>query len=131
MAANPYAQYQMVSIETASPAQLVVMLYDGVTRFCAGAEAALRSGDTAGARDRIRRAQAIVEELLATLDTDAGGEVAENLHQLYQYANARLIHAGVYQGPEPVAEVGRVFRELRSGWAELARGVGAAPGVGR
>lgn len=122
MPPNPFQKYQAVAVETASPLQLVVMLYDGAIRFCGAAEDALHRGDAETARERIGRAQAILEELVGSLDVEAGGELAQNLYRLYEYMNFRLIEASVRQAPEPVAEVARLLRELRLAWAELARG---------
>lgn len=105
--------------------QLVVMLYDGAIRFCAAAEDALEKGDRSAAREKIRRAQAIVEELVGSLNMEAGGEIAQRLFDLYEYINYRLIQASLRLDPAPLAEVGRLLRELRSAWDELPRRLSA------
>lgn len=132
MPPNPYRQYQAVAIETASPLQLVVMLYDGAVRFCVGAEEALRQGERETARERIGRVQAILEELAGSLNVEAGGELAQNLYRLYEYMNFRLVEASLHWRAEPLEEVARLLRELRGAWLELVRrapaaGAGAGP----
>ena len=71
---NPYANpqaYRESSVLTASPEQLVVMLYDGAGRFLRQAEAAYGEGALEHAHDRLNRGEAIIDELLATQDRRA------------------------------------------------------------
>jgi flagellar protein FliS len=62
------ARYRGVQVVTCNPLQLLVMLYDGAIRFIGEAEAAITAGDRARVGDRIGKAHAILEELVATLD---------------------------------------------------------------
>src|SRR5213595_3534734 len=84
------AAYKQSTVLTAPPAQLVVMLYDGARRFLFQASSAMREGRPAEAHDRLRRAEAIIGELLATLDHDRGGEVASRLQGIYTFCLAEL-----------------------------------------
>lgn len=118
---NPYQQYQAVAVETASPLQLVVMLYDGAIRFCTQAEEAVRRQNREMARERIDRVQAILAELMSTLNMEAGGEVAQNLYRVYEFSMYRLVQAQLHQNPDEIADVSRLLRELREAWAEIAR----------
>lgn len=119
----PYAQapqaYRANSILTASPQQLVVMLYDGAHRFLVQAAAALRAGDQDAARERLGRAEAIVDELVATLDMSQG-EVAERLAGIYLYCRRLLAEAHVAQDPAPIEQVDGLLAELREAWAQAA-----------
>ena len=74
--ATGYQAYQTNSIQTASPEQLVVMLYDGCLRFLFQSAHAMREGDRVRSQDRMRRAEAIIDELTVTLDHERGGEIA-------------------------------------------------------
>jgi flagellar protein FliS len=112
-------QYQSRAIQTASPGQLVVMLYDGFLRFAAQAQDALARGDIASAASRLTRAQDIVDELRLTLDLNQG-EIAGNLAALYAYVTERLTGARLAKDPGQVAEARRVMGELRSAWAQIA-----------
>ena len=84
---NPYARpnaYRENAIMTASPEQLVVMLYDGAGRFLRQAEGSMLDGSWLQASEKLSRAEAIIDELLATLDMDAG-EVADRLQSIYVF----------------------------------------------
>ena len=92
---NPYGStnaYRENSILTASPEQLVVMLYDGAGRFLRQAEGSMIDGSWLQASEKLSRAEAIIDELLATLDMDAG-EVADRLQSIYVFCKTRLIEA--------------------------------------
>jgi flagellar secretion chaperone FliS len=125
MSAVAYARaYQTQSILTASPGQLVLMMYDGALRFLAQARAGFDlpeedSGRIVQIHTGLLRAQAIIAELQATLDYDAGGEVARNLDRLYDYHLRRLLEANVRKDEAIVIEIERLLRELRDGWAEM------------
>ena len=118
---NPYARpqaYREASIMTASPEQLVVMLYDGAGRFLRQAEGSMVDGSWLQASEKLTRAEAIIDELLATLDMDAG-EIAERLQAIYVFCKTRLIEARIERDPVRVDQVARLMAELRSAWANI------------
>jgi flagellar protein FliS len=118
---NPYARpqaYREASVMTASPEQLVVMLYDGAGRFLRQAEGSMVEGSWLHAGEKLSRAEAIIDELLATLDMDAG-EIAERLQAIYVFCKARLIEARLQRDDGRVDQVARLLGELRSAWAEV------------
>jgi flagellar secretion chaperone FliS len=121
---NPYASakqaYTESSVLTATPEQLVVMLYDGAIRFLTQAAAALRAGDRQQSTARLRRAEAIIAELNMTLDMQRGGEVAGRLRSIYLFAKRHLIEAQLKSDPERIDHVIGLLSELRESWAELA-----------
>ena len=106
---------------TASPVQLVVMLYDGVERFLRQAEVVMVEGDVAHANDRMQRAEAIIDELLATLDKRAG-QVAERLEAIYVFCKRLLMQARLERDPAKLEQVRKLMRPLRDSWNELAEG---------
>src|SRR3954454_16308611 len=114
------AAYQQSSILTATPAQLVVMLYDGARRFLYQSANAMREGDREVAGQRLTRAEAILSELLATLDHDRGGEIAERLQAIYVFCKAELIRARVEQDADRLDFVREQLSELRGSWAQIA-----------
>ncbi|RRJ96247.1 flagellar export chaperone FliS [Opitutaceae bacterium TAV4] len=118
--------YQRQSILTASPGQLVVMLYDGALRFMALARENFKLPATDHHRiehihNALLRAQAILRELQATLNHDAGGEVAANLDRLYDYHIRRLDEANRRKDEAPIIEVEHLVGQLRDAWAEMLR----------
>ncbi len=119
---NPYASpqaYRESSVMTASPAQLVVMLYDGAGRFLRQAELAADEGAWGHALDRLDKAEAIVDELLVTLDPNAG-EIADRLQGIYVFCKKLLIEARIEQDASKLARTAALLRELRDAWAEVA-----------
>ncbi len=120
---NPYASpqaYRSSSVMTASPAQLVVMLYDGAGRFLRQAELAAQEGAWSHALDRLGKAEAIIDELLVTLDKEAGGEIAERLHGIYAFCKKLMIEARIARDPEPIPRIAALLAELREAWAEIS-----------
>jgi flagellar protein FliS len=125
MVATGYARtYRANAILTASPGQLVLMLYDGALKAIALA----REGFNAPVDDPRRigtinehllRAQAILSELQDGLNLDDGGEFARTMHRLYDYHVRRLLEANLRKQVEPVIEVERLVRELRDAWAQM------------
>jgi flagellar protein FliS len=70
------------------------------------------------AGERLSRAEAILDELLATLDMDAG-EIAERLQAIYIFCKTRLIEARIERDPVRVEQVTRLMGELRGAWANI------------
>jgi flagellar protein FliS len=113
--------YQERSVQTATPHQLLIMLYDGAIRFLTQGAAALGSADLERANDRLQRAEAILDELLTTLDMDAG-PVAERLRDLYLFSRRHLLAARLERDPSKVLEVAALMRELGEAWKQIATG---------
>ena len=113
------AAYKQQSILTAPPGRLVVMLYDGALRFLFQASAALRDGQRAVADEKQRRAEAIVDHLLETLDMSAG-KVAENLEGIYVFCKRLLTEARLERDADKVDKVRELLGELRESWAQIA-----------
>jgi len=132
MMTNPYQAYRTSTVETASPVELVALLYQGLIRFTQRAIYAIEQRDIQKAHDNFLRAQAIVVELISYLDVEAGGEVAQNLGTLYDYCYRRLVEANCQKQAAPAEEVVGLFRELLGAWQTLAEGKAASPlGEGR
>src|SRR3712207_3410399 len=96
------------------------MLYDGAGRFLHQAAYALRQGDIAKAGQRLSRAEAIIEELLSTLDLEQGAEIASRLQGLYVFYLRYLGQARVEQDAAKVDQVRAQLAELRESWAAVA-----------
>ncbi len=114
------AAYKQSAVLTASPGQLVVMLYDGARRFLYQAAVAMREDDVLMAHGRLRRAEDIVSELLATLDTERGGEIASHLQGLYVFFLGELGRARVERDADRIDWVHAQLGELRESWARIA-----------
>src|SRR5436305_13785335 len=120
-------RYLAESVSTASPGQLLVMLYDRLVVDLTQAEDALRAGDNPTASTRLMHAQDIVSELRGSLDLSAW-DGAAGLAQLYGYLFTRLIKANVANDADLVAECRGIVEPLRDAWREaLAATRAAAP----
>ena len=116
-AASGYDQYRTQAATTASPSQLVLMLFDGVLAEVARAGRALAPPvDVVDAHDCLGRAQAIVTELTLTLDHERGGQLATNLASLYAFCEERLVDANVRKSPEHLDDVTDVILGIREAW---------------
>ena len=76
------------------------MLYDGCLRFLFQSAYAMREGDRRQSQDRMRRAEAIIDELTVTLDHERGGEIASRLQGIYAFCRRHLIEASHRAGPD-------------------------------
>src|SRR5579859_4516496 len=118
---NAYNTYRQTQTQTAAPGELVVMLYRGAARFVGSAVEAIETRNISGAHNGLIRAQAVISELIETLDLERGGEIARNLIRIYEYMNFRLTEANLRKDSEPAREVERLLRELLPAWEQAAR----------
>src|SRR4051812_23960003 len=95
------------------------MLYDGAVRFLRQAEVVLAEGVILQAQERMNRAEAIIDELLAVLDTSVG-EVAQNLQGIYVFCKRFLMEARIERDPSKLVRVRELLSPLRDAWAEIA-----------
>ena len=120
---NAYATAQRAytesSVLTASPERLVVMLYDGAIRFLNQSVAAMHAGARDKAREKMRRAEAIVDELNISLDM-SHGEIPQSLREIYLFCKRQLHTANVQAEPARIDAVTKLLADLRESWNELA-----------
>ncbi len=113
-------EYQANSVGTADQKQLIVMLYEGAIRFIQTAEtnmASFKTYDKANAN--ILRAQDILTELMVSLNIEQGGEIAQNLFNLYAYAKTQLLEANVQKKAELLKPVKKIITELLEAWKQI------------
>lgn len=118
-----YQQYQQRNIETASPEEVLILLYDGLIRFLNRSRRAMETKDVAKAHEQLIRAQHIVLELMTSLDMKADAAMAKPLYALYEYLHHTLIQANVKQDISLVEEVLRHVRDLKATWEEAIKQV--------
>lgn len=135
MNANPLAAYRETRVKTASPAQLVVMLYDEAVKQCDIALGYMKADlgknpqDIEKVNKALGKVQDIITELMAGLDFDAGGEIAENLFSLYVWFSRQILDANLTKDVKLVATVRTMMDELRSAWTEAAGKVQGSSGM--
>lgn len=108
------------SVEMASPHQLVTLLFDALQRALGGASLAMSAGDISAKCNHISSAIRILEEgLIAPLDLAKGGELAENLKNLYEYCVRRLVLANAKNDLALLDEVKQLIEPVVSGWKQI------------
>ena len=117
---NGHDRYLETAVETASPARLIVMLYDGAIRFINEAAYAMQQRDYETQNTKLQRAQKILAELISSLDFDKGGEIAENLFRLYTYMYNQLVEANINDNLDRLQHVVQLLSELREAWDAIA-----------
>ncbi len=118
---NAYANnaYKNNQVMTAPKKKLLVMLYDGAIKNLKLAEMSIGNKEIEKTNTYLTKTQKIIAELMSTLNFEAGGDVAKNLHQLYDYMYHKLIRANIDKDIEAVIEVKKFLEELRETWAQI------------
>jgi len=116
---NAYRQYQQNAVNTASPQELTLMLYNGLVRFLKQAGQSIEEKDIPKAHNFIIRSQDILTEFMSTLDMQY--EVSNGLLALYDYMSRRLVEANVKKDKAIVDEVLGYAEELRDAWAQAMK----------
>ena len=118
------AAYRAVAVhsgvDAADPHRLITMLMDGVLERLASARGAMEHGDRDARNRLIHRAVAIVEELRASLNMEAGGKIAANMADLYEYCGRQLVRANLENRPQALDEVSDLMREIRGAWIQIS-----------
>lgn len=116
-AVNQYAQTKtQTEVGTASPHRLVQMLFDGVLEKIAKAKGHMERGEIVQKGENISWAISIIDGLSVSLDTEAGGEVAENLAALYDYAQRKLLAANIENNISYLEEISILLKTVKSSW---------------
>lgn len=123
---NPARAYAAVGLGTdalsASPHTLVSMLFEGASVAVASARMHQQTGQAVQKSQCIAKAVAILTDgLMASLDREAGGELADKLYAMYEYMAMRLSEANLGGGNAPLEEVGHLLAELHGAWKSIGR----------
>ncbi|MDX5376345.1 MAG: flagellar export chaperone FliS [Halomonas sp.] len=124
--AGAYARVGVESaVMSASPHQLIVMLFDGALSAIRAARIHMQAGNTTEKGKAISKALDIVNNgLLAALDIEKGGEVAERLGSLYDYIGRLLLAANRHNDQESLDQAEKLLDDIASAWREIG-GAGA------
>jgi flagellar protein FliS len=113
--------YRQTQVQSRTPVELVVMLYDGALQGLLKTREAMERRDVAARREALDKVLAIVAELQCTLNTEKGGEIAASLDRLYEYVNLRLLEAAMKNDIAAVDEVSKLLDTLREAWKTVAQ----------
>lgn len=116
---NAYNTYKQNSVTTASPGELTLMLYNGCLKFLGRAKLAITESNIENKNEAIQRAQAIIAELMSTLNMDI--EISQQMLPLYEYMNRRLVEANIKNDVTIVEEVEGLVTEFRDTWKQVIK----------
>lgn len=119
MATNVALAYQRTNINTASPSELTLMLYDGAIKFCNIAIMALEKKDFEKCNNNIQKAKKIIVEFRSTLDFKY--EVSKDFDRVYEYIYWALTEANVKKDSKMLEEALGRIREMRDTWKEVMK----------
>ncbi len=108
--------YLAREVESASPAKLVLMLYDGALSAIKKAEVEIAAKHVPEAHHQLMKAQDIVLHLANSLNLEQGGLIAQNLYLLYDFIYDALVRANLKKDPEPLQKVKEILTMIRDGW---------------
>jgi len=120
--ANKLSAYRANAVSSATPENLVVMMYDGAIRFMGAAIRAFEHEDpldfNLNIHENVTKTQAVIRELNHALDLENGGELAHSLSGLYVYFDNRLQEANISKNKEIIQEILERISDLRDAWSE-------------
>jgi flagellar secretion chaperone FliS len=114
---NPYQSYKQNSVNTASPGELTLMLYNGCLKFIHQAKKGISEKNIQDKNNSILRAQDIIRELMVTLNPDI--EVGKQMMSMYDYMLRRLVEANIKNDLEILDEVEGLVTEFRDTWKQV------------
>jgi flagellar protein FliS len=115
-------QYQEVQFTTADRGRLLLLMFEGALTFLERARAGLEAGNIEHFGHQLGKAQAVIAELMHTLDHKAGGTIAANLERLYQFMLDHLVEANLQKSPRHVVQVSRVLDIITGAYREVLAG---------
>jgi flagellar protein FliS len=114
------SRYKESQITSSTPEETVLLLYDGAIRFLRSAIQEITANNNIPEKAiLIEKIVKILDYLQSCLDTDKGGNIAENLHKLYDYMLITLTQANLKNDTEKMKEVLNLLLTVREGWYEV------------
>lgn len=114
---NAYNAYKQNSVTTASPGELTLMLYNGCIKFIHQAKKAIEVNDIERRNKYVQKAQAILNELMSTLNMDV--PISKDMYNLYEYMYHQLTQANINSDSAILDEVENLTIEFRDTWKEV------------
>lgn|SRR5690554_6018246 len=119
MANQPFQAYKNNSVNTASPGELTLMLYNGCLSFIKQAKKALEEKDYEKKNNFIQKSQNIIRELMVTLDQEA--PIAKQMLPLYDFAHHALKQANIKNDIEQLEDAEDIMRQFRDTWKDVVK----------
>ena len=117
-------------VSSANSVQLIQMLFDGLLESLSATRGHIQNGAIAEKGKSIARASRIVIGLQGALDFERGGDLANNLNELYGYVTRRLLHVNARNDLDALEEIFGLMNEIRSAWEGVPDLIPASPRAG-
>jgi flagellar protein FliS len=117
-------------VASANGVQLIQMLFDGLLESLSATRGHIQNGAIAEKGKSIARASRIVIGLQGALDFERGGDLANNLNELYGYVTRRLLHVNARNDLDALEEIFGLMNEIRSAWEGVPDLIPASPRAG-
>nr|WP_083465498.1 flagellar export chaperone FliS [Thalassobacillus sp. C254] len=112
-------QYKQNALQTASPGELTMLLYNACLTFIKKGKHAIEEGDAEARNKFVSRAQDIIRELMVTLKTDS--EVGQSMLQMYDFIHHRLVEANINNDAKALDEAEQFVADFRDTWKEVIK----------
>lgn len=109
-------QYKKTSVFTASPGKILIMLYEAAIQHVKKAILAIEEHNLEKKGKHIIKAHEILNEFVNTLDLEKGGDIAKDLHRLYDFMISQLIEANIKNKKENLLGIQKNLETLLEGW---------------
>ncbi|GAA0285503.1 flagellar protein FliS [Gracilibacillus halotolerans] len=119
MAYQPYQAYKDNSVNTATPGELTLMLYNGCLSFIKQAKKAIETENFEKKNEFIQKSQNIIRELMVTLDQDA--PIAKQMLPLYDFAHHALTQGNIQNDTEQLTAAEDIMRQFRDTWKDVVK----------
>lgn len=116
---NAAERYQHNTVQTASPARIILMLYEGAIKFCNIGLDGIKEGDIQKSNMNIQKAEKIIVQL--RMDLDMKYPVAKEFDQVYDYIYRRLVEANMQKDAEVLEEALGHIKTMRDTWIEVMK----------
>lgn len=119
-----YSTYLETDINTAAPLQIILKLYDGSINFLKKSIEYAENNDIKNKNIYANKAREIIVSLNDALNTESGGEIAQNLRNIYLYMNRHLMEANWTNDKQGIHEVIHLLSNLREAWEDIYKKAG-------
>ena len=119
---NAHNAYQSVQVTTTDRGRLLLMMYEGAIKFLRQSKAGLEANDIPKFCRFLSKGQAIIAELMNTLDFEKGGQIARDLDRLYDFMLFYLTEANLYRDPKRIVKVITLIDTIYSAYKEIIEG---------
>lgn len=119
---NAHSAYQSIQVTTTDRGRLLLMMYEGAIKFLRQSKAGLEANDMPKFCRFLSKAQAIIAELMNTLDFEKGGQIARDLDRLYDFMLFYLTEANLYRDGQRIAKTIGLLDTIYSAYKEIIEG---------